>query len=131
MRQPASVRQPRAVARILFVLSALLGVGAIALAVVEGVVDGALFALIFVAPALAVGRLLREGTHPAVTRSSALVLAALFLLIVAGNWSGYDARARLLIPLLCGPIALAYLAAFLVAGPQRDRSDTRRRPSAP
>lgn len=103
------------VARVLLALAALLVGGAVIMAATEGVLDGVLFALLVAVPTLAVGLLLRGRRHPLTTRFAALLVGAIYVMIVAGNWTGYDTRTRVILPLLFAPIVLGCLAALLVA----------------
>lgn len=116
MVEPPSRRRRHRVSQALMVIGAI--AGAAALAAGSGGqmawVDVGLFCVMYAAPALSVGRALDSENQRIVdgARVAGLAFAVLFSAVVAGNWSGYDRRQAILVPLLTAPVVAAYLAAF-------------------
>lgn len=116
MVEPRSRRRSHRVSQTLMVIGAIEGAAALAAGGSGqlGWVDVALFGVMYAVPALIVGRAL-DSDNQAVAFSArvvGLVLAVLYSAVVAGNWSGYDRRQTILVPLLTAPVVAAYLAAF-------------------
>lgn len=77
--------------------------------------EAALFAAMFAVPAMAIGVALRSmhSRVVAAARVAAALVAVIYGAVLAGNWSTYDRRQAVLVPLLIAPAVLAYIVAML------------------
>jgi peptidoglycan/LPS O-acetylase OafA/YrhL len=92
------------------VLAAVVAVALSALTITDAVLLGTMFTL----PALAIGILMRSHS-PLVLGAAglgALLVALLYIAVMLLNWSGYDRRQMVLVPLFLAPAVLVALAAF-------------------
>ena len=116
----------RPLSRAAFLLAALDAAGCVvALGVTAlSVADALMLASMFALPALAIGLLLRSHSPVVLdaTGLGGLLVALLYGAVLALNWSGYDRRQMVAVPLFLAPAALIGIAAFwLTRGPRGQR----------
>lgn len=106
------------------VLATLIAAAVSALSVTDALLMGVMFAL----PALALGVLMRSRSPLVLgaTGLGALLVALLYCAVLAVNWSGYDHRQMVAVPLLLAPAVLLGLVAFWLTRGRGGRSGTRR-----
>jgi len=115
-------RALRSVSRAAFGLAGLDALAALVAAAVSAlsVADAVLLAMMFALPAVAIGVLMRSHS-PLVLGGAglgALLVALLYCAVLVVNWSGYDRRQMVVVPLFLAPAVLIGLAAFwLTRGP--------------
>ena len=86
--------------------------------------DSMMLATMFALPALAIGVLMRSHSPVvlAATGLGGLLVALLYAAVLAINWSGYDRRRMVAVPLFLAPAVLVGLTAFWVTrGPRGHR----------
>jgi hypothetical protein len=120
-----SRRRGHRVAHVLVVIGAIEGLAALGAGVASAMAwgDAILLAIMYAAPAIAVGLVLDSAIPRRVTmaRIAATCLALVYSAIVVGNWSGYDRRQAILVPLLTAPLVAVYLAAAFPASDRKAR----------